>query len=71
MQYEAIVELLDWAGGHEQAVRITTSDHNTVQGIPTSVDTHVAAREVYLRPQGIEDTEIAISLGAIESVELA
>jgi hypothetical protein len=36
-----------------------------------SVDTHVTAHEVYLRPAGgDDDTEIAVSLGAIEAVEL-
>jgi len=35
-----------------------------------SVDTHVTAHEVYLRPAGGDETEIAVSLGAIEAVEL-
>jgi hypothetical protein len=39
-------------------------------GIPLSVDTHITAHEVYLRPAGSDDTEIAVSLGAIEAVEL-
>ena len=39
-------------------------------GIPMSVDTHITAHEVYLRPAGSDDTEIAVSLGAIEAVEL-
>jgi hypothetical protein len=33
-------------------------------------DTHVTAHEVYLRPAGSDDTEIAVSLAAIEAVEL-
>jgi len=70
MRYEEIVSLLGYAGGHEQAVRITTEDHTEVVGIPTSVDTHVTAHEVYLRPRGIDDTEIAVSLGAIRDVQL-
>lgn len=70
MTYEEIVEMLDWAGGQEQAVRITTTAATEVVGVPTSVDTHPAAHEVYLRPLGVEDTEIAISLGAIRAVEL-
>ncbi len=70
MKYEEIVEMLDWAGGQEQAVRITTTEATEVVGIPTSVDTHVTAHEVYLRPVGRDDTEIAISLGAIASVQL-
>jgi hypothetical protein len=71
MTYEDIVSLLGYAGGHEQAVRITTTDRTEVIGIPMSVDTHVTAHEVYLRPAGSGDeTEIAVSLGAIEAVEL-
>ena len=70
MTYEQIVQVLDWAGGQEQPVRITTTAATEVIGIPTSVDTDVAAHEVYVRPVGQDDTEIAISLGAIRSVEL-
>jgi hypothetical protein len=70
MTYEDIVTLLGYAGGHEQIVRITTTDRAEVVGIPMSVDTDVAAHEVYLRPAGNDDTEIAISLGSIETVEL-
>ena len=68
MTYEDIVALLGYAGGQEQAVRITTTDRTEVVGIPMSVDTHVTAHEVYLRPAGRDDTEIAVSLGAIEAV---
>lgn len=71
MTYEDIVALLGYAGGHEQKVRITTTNRTEVVGIPTSVDTHVTAHEVYLRPEAAEDTEIAVSLAAIEDVELA
>jgi hypothetical protein len=70
MTYEDIIALLGYAGGHEQPVRITTSDRTEVVGIPLSVDTDIAAHEVYLRPTGNGDTEIAVSLGAIEAVEL-
>jgi hypothetical protein len=71
MTYEEIVALLAYAGGHEQPVRITTSDRSEVLGVPTSVDTHVTAHEVFLRPIGQEDIEISVSLGAISAVELA
>ena len=71
MQYQAIVELLDYAGGHDQMVRITTTDDHQVTGIPTSVDTDPDALEVYLRPVGAEDTEIAVRLTHILSVEMA
>lgn len=70
MTYEDIVTLLGYAGGHEHPVRITTTDRTEVVGIPMSLDTHIAAHEVYLRPAGSDDTEIAVSLGAIEAVEL-
>jgi hypothetical protein len=68
--YEDIIALLGYAGGHEQLVRITTRARTEVVGIPMSVDTHVTAHEVYLRPAGDDETEIAVSLAAIEAVEL-
>ena len=71
MQYQAIVELLDYAGGNDQLVRITTTDDQQVIGTPTSVDTDPAALEVYLRPLGAEDTEIAVRLTHIRAVEMA
>ena len=70
MTYDDIVALLGYAGGHDQLVRITTRTHAEVVGIPVSVDTHVTAHEVYLRPAGDDETEIAVSLEAIEAVEL-
>jgi hypothetical protein len=70
MTYEDIITLLGYAGGHDQLVRITTSADTEVVGIPTSVDTHITAHEVYLRPAGEKDTEIAVSLAAIREVEL-
>ncbi|HEU4800213.1 MAG TPA: hypothetical protein VFS94_06235 [Gemmatimonadales bacterium] len=70
MHYDEIISLLGFAGDHDQVVRILTSDKQEVVGVPTSVDTHVTAHEVYLRPRGIDDSEIAISLGAIQEVEL-
>ena len=70
MTYEDIVALLGYAGAQEQAVRITTTARTEVVGVPTSVDTHVTAHEVYLRTLGDDDTEIAVSLGAITAVEL-
>ena len=70
MTYEEIISLLGYAGGHEQLVRITTTASTEVVGIPMSVDTHVTAHEVYLRPAGDDETEIAVSLAAIQAVEL-
>ncbi len=70
MTYDDIVALLGYAGGHDQLVRITTTTQSEVVGIPVSVDTHVTAHEVYLRPPGDDETEIAVSLAAIQAVEL-
>jgi hypothetical protein len=70
MDYAQILELLAYAGDHECPVRVTTDDRTEIVGVPTSLDTHVTAHEVYLRPTGIDDTEIAISLGAIRAVQL-
>jgi hypothetical protein len=70
MTYEEIVSVLGYAGGHEQPVRIVTTTSTEVVGIPMSVDAHMTAHEVYLRPSGSDDTEIAVSLAAIEKVEL-
>jgi hypothetical protein len=70
MRYEEILSVLGYAGGHEQLVRITTTDRTQVIGVPTSVDAHITAHEVFLRPPGADETEIAVSLGAIRAVEL-
>lgn len=70
MKYDQIVSLLGYAGDHDQRVRIRTTAKIEVVGVPTSVDTDITAHEVYLRPAGAEETEIAVSLGSIESVEL-
>ncbi|HEU5358476.1 MAG TPA: hypothetical protein VFU45_05125 [Gemmatimonadales bacterium] len=70
MKYQDILDLLGYANGHDVAVRVTTSDGTEVVGIPTSVDTHVTAHEVYLRPVGNDETEIGLSLGEIVAVEL-
>jgi len=70
MNYEQIVSVLGYAGSHDRAVRIVTTDRQEVTGVPTSIDTHVTAHEVYLHPLGDESTEIAMSLGVIREVEL-
>ena len=70
MEYPAILELLGYAVGAERPVLITTTDHQTVVGIPTSLDQHPSALEVYLHPIGDDETEIALSLTRIELVEL-
>jgi hypothetical protein len=70
MNYDQIVSILGYAGDHDQRVRIRTNAKIEVVGVPTSVDTDIAAHEVYLRLAGAEETEISVSLAAIESVEL-
>jgi hypothetical protein len=70
MTYEEIVSVLGFAGSNDRAVRILTSGLQEVTGVPTSVDTHVTAHEVYLHPLGDDSTEIALSLGAIREVQL-
>lgn len=70
MTYEEIVSVLGYAGSHDRAVRIVTTDRTEVTGIPTSVDTHITAHEVYLHPLDDDSTEIAMSLGSIREVEL-
>jgi hypothetical protein len=70
MRYQEILAVLSYAGDHDRAVRLTIDGAAEVVGVPTSVDDHITAHEVYLRPAGAEDTEISISLGAIRGVEL-
>lgn len=70
MTYEQIVSVLGYAGSHDLAVRIVTTDRTEITGVPTSVDTHVTAHEVYLHPVDDDSTEIAMSLGSIREVEL-
>lgn len=70
MTYEEIVATLGYAGSNERLVRITTDGAQEVVGIPTSVDTHITAHEVYLHPVEDDSTEIALSLSAITEVEL-
>ena len=70
MQYQAIVEVLGYATGNERPVRIRTTDNQEIVGIPTSLDTHPTALEVYLHPEGADDAEIAVSLARILAVEM-
>jgi hypothetical protein len=69
--YEEIVEVLGYASGHELAVRLRTTDRQVVVGIPTGVDTGRTAHEVWLRPAGDPDLEIAVDLGAVTAAELS
>ena len=52
----------------EETARVLR-DGSEVSGIPSSVDTHVTAHEVFLRPSGDDDTEIGVSFAAIASAE--
>ncbi|HTO72923.1 MAG TPA: hypothetical protein VMJ30_03845 [Gemmatimonadales bacterium] len=70
MNYDEILAVLRYAGDHERQVRIVTSARTEVTGVPTSLDIHVTAHEVYLRPEASEDTEIALSLASIQEVAL-
>lgn len=70
MTYEDIVATLGFANNNERAVRIMTHERQEVIGVPTSVDTHITAHEVYLHPLDDESTEISLSLAAITEVEL-
>ena len=70
MTYEEIVATLGFANSNDRAVRIMTEGRQEVIGVPTSVDTHITAHEVYLHPLEDDSTEIALSLGVITEVEL-
>lgn len=70
MEYEAILEVLGFANGNEQQVKLVLLDGTEIYGLPSSVDLHPTAHEVFIRPAGDDATEIALSLGAITSAEL-
>lgn len=70
MEYRTILEVLGFAAGNQRPVAIRTHDGHRIAGVPTNLDAHPTALEVYLHPAGDEDTEIAISLTAIAEVEL-
>jgi hypothetical protein len=68
--YDEVLEMLGYAAGNELTVRIITSDGSEVIGVPTTVDPDETAHEVFLRPADAEDTEIAVALEGIASVEV-
>lgn len=70
MTYDEIVEFLGYASGHDLSVRLTLQDGTEVLGVPTSLDTHVTANEVYLRIAGPDDPEVALSLAHVDRVDL-
>ncbi len=70
MELQAIIEVLGFANGNARAVRLIMDDGSEVLGVPSSVDLEPDAHEVFLKPAGDDETEIAVSLGAITSAEL-
>ena len=70
MNTTAIIELLGYANGNDCAVRLVLRDGTEVTGTPSSVDVHPTAYEVFLRPGGDDETEIAVSIAAIVSAEM-
>lgn len=70
MEIAAIIEVLRWANGQDGLVRVVLRDGSEVHGVPSSVDLHPTAHEVFLHPAGDDDSEIGISLTAIVSAEL-
>ncbi len=70
MTTEAITEILGYANGNLLTVRLVLRDGSEITGVPSSVDTHITAHEVFLQPQGDDDTEIGVSFAAIVSAEL-
>ena len=70
MTTDAIVELLGFATGNERLVRVVLRDGTEVLGVPSSVDTHPTAYEVFLHPAGDDETEIGVAIAAIVSAEM-
>jgi hypothetical protein len=67
---DSIIELLGYANGNLLPVRLVLVDGSEVTGVPSSVDLHPTAHEVFLRPDGDDETEIGISLTAVVLAEL-
>ncbi len=70
MQLDAILEVLTFANSNERSVRLILRDGTEVVGVPTVVDTHLTAHEVYLTVGGDDDTEVGISIETIITAEL-
>ena len=70
MQLDTIIEVLTFANSNDRAVRLVLEDGREVLGVPSSVDLEPDAHEVFLKPSGDDETEIAVSLGAIAEAEL-
>lgn len=70
MELDAILEVLTYANSNEQSVRLTLRDGTEMVGVPSVVDTHPTAHEVYIAVGGDDDTEVGIAFEAIASAEL-
>lgn len=70
MELDAILEVLTFGNSNEQAVRLTLRDGTEMIGIPSVVDTHPTAHEVYIAVGGDDDTEVGIAFEAITHAEL-
>ncbi len=70
MELDAILEVLTYANSNEQSVRLTLRDGTEMVGVPSVVDTHPTAHEVYVAVGGDDDTEVGIAIAAITSAEL-
>jgi hypothetical protein len=70
MELDTIIEVLTFANSNEQSVRLTLRDGTEVIGIPSVVDTHPTAHEVYIAVGGDDDTEVGIAFEAIATAEL-
>ncbi|MBK7596591.1 MAG: hypothetical protein IPJ11_15470 [Gemmatimonadetes bacterium] len=51
MNIDAIIEVLRWANGQGIPVRLVLRDQREVHGVPTSVDLHPTAHEVFPAPR--------------------
>jgi hypothetical protein len=70
MELDAILEVLTYANSNEQSVRLTLRDGTEVVGVPSVVDAHPTAHEVYIAVGGDDDTEVGVAFEAIASAEL-
>ncbi len=70
MQLDMIQDVLRFANSNERQVRLVLRDGTELTGVPTVVDTHITAHEVYLAIGGEDDTEVGVALEAITAAEL-
>lgn len=70
MELDAMLDVLTFANSNERSVRLTLRDGTEVLGIPSVVDTHPTAHEVYIMVGGDDDTEVGIAFEAIAAAEL-